>query len=105
MHWKHSRTKAESLALIQYLNSPEVQDAYSKEIGLLPANKEVLSAPSFNNDPRYQRLLKRLARGRSFRSIPLWGMVENRLSGVFSSIWDDLLQDPDRGEKSTVHLC
>ncbi len=100
--WKHNRLKRESLSLIQYLNSPDVQKAYSKGTGLLPANKEVLSSPSYSNDQRYQRLVKRLETGRSFRSVPLWGMVEDRLNGAFSALWDDLLSNPDSDVREIV---
>jgi len=100
--WKHSWSKPESLKFIQFLNSPEVQIAYTKEIGLLPVMSDVLTLPSFSDNIQYKKLIDRLKLGRSFRSVPLWGMVENRLSGILNVIWDDLLQEPDADVRKVI---
>jgi hypothetical protein len=44
--------------------------------------------------------------GRSFLNIPLWGMVEERLSLAFGKIWADIIAQPDRDIEAalTEHL-
>jgi DNA-binding GntR family transcriptional regulator len=40
--------------------------------------------------------------GRSFLNIPLWGMVEDRLSLAFGQIWADIIAQPDQDIEAVV---
>jgi multiple sugar transport system substrate-binding protein len=104
--WRHSKEKQEASLLIRYLEESDVQMAYSKSLGLLPANLDLISSPTFNDDPQYKRMIERLKVGRSFRSVPLWGMVENRISATLSGLWAAILnnQNADVGEIVKQHI-
>ncbi len=100
--WRHSRATRETLELVKYLTSPEVQTTYCQAIGSLPTRLEALSDPYYHDDPFHQRLINRLKDGRSFRPIPLWGMVEDRLTTTLGHIWQELLDNPDQDIESVI---
>jgi multiple sugar transport system substrate-binding protein len=90
--WRHSSQPRPALELINYLNSPEVQIPYSQEIGLFPTRLEALADERISKDAQTQGLVDRIQHGRSFRTMPLWGMLENRISEAFSNLWREVLQ-------------
>jgi len=96
--WRHTHLVQEALELLRFLTSPEVQIAYSQSIGLLPTQLGALAEPFYSDNPFYERLVNRLKTGRSFRSVPLWGLVEERLSTMFSGLWADVLAEPELPE-------
>ena len=102
--WRHTHTEGSALELIRYLCQPEVQTTYCKVIGLLPTRLTALASPDYNNSPLYHRLVERLKTGRSFRPLPLWGMVEDKLTVAFAQIWTDLLNDPSLDVAQSVSL-
>lgn len=103
--WRHTDHESSALELIRYLCEPEVQSIYCKAIGLLPTKLTALSAPMYQESPFYQRLVDRLKTGRSFRPLPLWGMVEDKLTASLSQIWTDLLKDPSLDVSQIVSLA
>lgn len=92
--WKHTRQSAPVLALVSYLASAEVQQQFVQSIGLLPTRLDVLSQGIFLHDPFYQRVTEGLKQARAFPAFPLWGMVENRLTEAFMTIWSEVLSSP-----------
>jgi multiple sugar transport system substrate-binding protein len=102
--WRHTPNESSALELIRYLCQPEVQTAYCKVIGLLPTKLEALASPTYTESPFYHRLVDRLKSGRSFRPLPLWGMVEDKLTASLSQIWSDLLADPTIDVAQTASL-
>jgi multiple sugar transport system substrate-binding protein len=102
--WRHTPNEGPALELIRYLCQPEVQTAYCKVIGLLPTRLAALALPAYTESPFYRRLIERLKSGRSFRPLPLWGMVEDKLTASLSQIWSDLLNDPSLDVAQTVSL-
>jgi len=62
-------------------------DAYSRQVGFLPADRSILHI--WNRDPRYSKLVAGLEYCRSFPNIPKWGEVEYvliRLSNDMGSL-------------------
>ena len=102
--WRHTHNESSALELIRYLCQPEVQTSYCQAIGLLPTKLQALASPAYNNSPFYQRLVERLKNGRSFRPLPLWGMVEDKLTAALSQVWSDLINDPTQDIAQTVSL-
>ncbi len=93
--WQASRRVREALALVKYLTSEQVQRSFLYGAGLLPVRLDVLSKPPFSDDPRYRFLADGLQKGRSFRLLPLWGLVEDRLSNAMTSFWMKFLNNPE----------
>jgi multiple sugar transport system substrate-binding protein len=102
--WRHTPNTSSAHELIRYLCQPDVQTAYCKVIGLLPTRLDALASPAYHDQPFYQRLIERLKSGRSFRTLPLWGMVEDKLTTSLSQVWIDLINDPTLDVAQTVSL-
>lgn len=95
--WKHTPHTGLALELVKFLTSRTVQSKYAPTTGLLPVRQDVLSEPPFTNQPVYQTMEQGLKTGRSFPSLPLWGLVEDKLSLVLAEVWKDVLssKNPD----------
>jgi len=88
--WQHSRQPQAALQLIRWLTLPQTQNAYNLSSGLLPVRLESLTSPEFVDDPNLARVAQGLQRGRSFPSIRLWGLIEDKLALALSQIWEEL---------------
>jgi multiple sugar transport system substrate-binding protein len=93
--WQHAVYRVAAIKLIRFLTSQRVQAAFGKGAGLLPTRPDVLCNPPFSEEPLYQMVAQGLERGRSFLTMPLWGLVEERLSEALSDLWKAILADPD----------
>lgn len=78
--------RPEAKDLLLFLTNDENLEAYTKQIGFLPASKKVLE--SWSKDEEYKELVKGLETGRAYVAIPEWGGIEQILVGMFSSVWD-----------------
>ncbi|MCI0398913.1 MAG: extracellular solute-binding protein [Chloroflexi bacterium] len=92
--WKYSRHPQAAVRLVKYLTDYQVQANVVRQIGLLPARLDVLGEPPFSTDPRYQVIRQSLLTGRCFKSLYLWGLVEEKLIGAIDALWHELFQDP-----------
>lgn len=101
--WRHSHYESQALDLVRFFSKPEVQAEYCQVIGLLPTSMDALALPNYQT-PLYQRLIERIKGGRSFRPLPLWGMVEEKLTASLSQIWSDLLMDPQPDISQVIAL-
>jgi multiple sugar transport system substrate-binding protein len=88
--WQHSRQPQAALQLIRWLTLPQTQNAYNLSGGLLPVRLESLTSPEFVDDPNLARVAQGLQRGRSFPSIRLWGLIEDKLALALSQIWEEI---------------
>ena len=95
--WKHTRNDQAALQLIKYLTSLKGQLAYTPISGLLPVLQQVLDAPPYSEEPIFKVMSQSLKSGRTFLSIPLWGLVENKLTLILDHVWEDILtrEKPD----------
>ncbi len=100
--WKHCRQDEAAFKLVQFLNRPETQVIYCQVTGMLPTSLEALAQPYYSEHPVYRRLVERLKVGRSFRSVPLWGMIEDKLTSTLTAIWKDLLEQPELDTTQTL---
>jgi len=91
---QHSRRINEVLDFIKYLAQPEIQVLYCPPLGLLPTLHKAWELPSMGNNPFYQIFYEAFSNGRSLPSVPLWGMVEEKLKKGIYLIWKDLLTNP-----------
>ncbi len=87
--WKHSRQPQNALKLIRWLTTPEAQNTYNMLSGLLPTRIESLTTPEFVADSSLARVAQSLRQGRSFPSIRLWGLIEEKLANALGQIWEE----------------
>lgn len=83
---KNNRKEAKDLLL--FLVEDESQDAYTRQIGLLPSSKKVLD--SWASDEDYRELVKGLETGKTYTAITEWGGLEQILVSMFSSVWEQV---------------
>ena len=94
--WQHSRQTNEAIDLIRRLTQPQFQAEFCPLAGLLPVSREAWATDAFAADQNYQVLFQAMQSGRSFLNIPLWGMVEDKLTLAFGQIWTDIIAQPDQ---------
>ena len=94
--WQHTRHPNEVIDLIRRLTRPQFQAEFCPLGGLLPVSPETWAADVFAADQNYQVLFQAMKNGRSFLNVPLWGMVEDKLTLAFGQIWTDLIAQPDQ---------
>jgi multiple sugar transport system substrate-binding protein len=100
--WKHCRHPELAVKLVRYLTRIPALASYGQSIGLLPARLAGLETEPFSNDPLWQTAVRGLMSGRTFPTIRLWGLVEDRLAAVFRSTWINLLADPGSDPRATL---
>lgn len=74
---KDSSKYALAELLLAYMLRADNIDAFSRQVGFLPADRSILHI--WNRDSRYSKLVAELDHSRSFPNIPEWGEVENIL--------------------------
>jgi multiple sugar transport system substrate-binding protein len=95
--WRSVTPRQQSPAydLVRYLTARNTQRTSSQHVRLMPARVEVLGDAPFVDTPTYQVMSQGLRTGRAFPSFRLWGMIEERLTAAFGSIWQRVLADPN----------
>jgi len=89
--WKYAHDESAALELIRYLSSPEVQLELVPTSLQLPARLAGLSAPLIQQDPLLRVAAQSALTGRSYPSVPLWGLVEENLMNALHAIHVSLL--------------
>ncbi|MFH1387459.1 MAG: sugar ABC transporter substrate-binding protein [bacterium] len=86
--FKQAKNKAAAFEVIKYLTSIKPQVEYAKATGFLPARKEAFSDPYFANDPNRKVFKDAVFYGKTYPSIPTWGLLEPILTRRFGIMWD-----------------
>jgi multiple sugar transport system substrate-binding protein len=94
-HASYNRRVDDALKFVEFMSQSEVQVEYCPHLGLLPTREDAWEIPAIADNPYYKVMRQALSVGRSLPSVPLWGMVEEKLKGGISQIWGDLLTNPD----------
>lgn len=92
--WQHTRHDRQAVQLLRFLTQEAFQASYSSMVGLLPARVSAIQKSQFPPQIKVDALQEGLMRGRSFRPLPLWGLVEERLVEGLATIWQDVLENP-----------
>jgi multiple sugar transport system substrate-binding protein len=100
--WKHSHNDRMAVKLLRHLTSLKIQLGYAPVSGLLPVRHDVLEKPPYSTDPIYQVMCQSLLVGRSFPNLPLWGLVENKLTAALDRVWADILDQPQIDIRATL---
>lgn len=80
--------RREAKDLLLFLVNDENQDAYTRQIGLLPSSVKVLE--SWSSDEDYRELIKGLETGKTYTAIAEWGAIEQLLVSMFSAVWEQV---------------
>lgn len=70
--------------LLAYMLRADNIDAFSRQVGFLPADRSILHI--WNRDSRYSKLVAELEHSRSFPNIPEWGEVEKILINLSNNM-------------------
>jgi multiple sugar transport system substrate-binding protein len=86
--FKQSKNKSDALKVIRYLTSRTPQVEYAKVSGFLPARREAFDDPYFSADPNRKVFKEAVTYGKTYPSIPSWGLIEPILTRRFGIMWD-----------------
>jgi multiple sugar transport system substrate-binding protein len=86
--FKNSKNKAGAFKVIKYLTATKAQVEYAKVTGFLPARLDAFNDPYFANDPNRKVFKDAVLYGRTYPSIPCWGLLEPILTRRFGIMWD-----------------
>ena len=92
--WKHTAKVREAIQLVRFLTGLEFQTSLGRR-GLLPARLEALTLLNTSSREFSEQLRRVLVKGRSFPSVHLWGLIEERLNNALGDVWADVLQLPE----------
>ncbi len=92
--WQHSRNVRDALKLVRFLTDARAMQRYAPEVGKLPARLSAFSETTIPFRTPVDALVRGLVESRTFRSVSLWGMIEDRLANTLRDIWRDVLESP-----------
>ena len=92
--WRHTRLPRKAFELIRHLSDKEFQMDFCKSTGLLPVLQDLWNEEFLNTNEYMPMFLKGIQEGRGLPPIPLWGMIEERLTNEFGAIWGDIYSTP-----------
>ena len=90
--FKGSKHKREAWEVLKYLTAKEAQVEYSKRSGFMPAAVEAFDDPYFTDDARRAVYKEAVKYGRTYPSVPSWGLIEPILARRFGIMWDYVLE-------------
>jgi len=86
--------------LLVYMLRADNIDAFSRQVGFLPADRSILHI--WNRDSRYSKLISGLDNCRSFPNIPEWGEVEKILIDLSNGMGELFTKTGDRKKRSVA---
>ncbi len=86
--WRQSHKERLALELIKYLTSPTVLSDYAHHIAMYPARLPDPQQPVFLSKDIDRAVYASFIIGRSFPVVPLWGMIEERLTSAIAEVWN-----------------
>jgi multiple sugar transport system substrate-binding protein len=63
---------------------------------------DALAEPPYATDPFFQVMGEALRAGRTYPTLPMWGLVEERLSNALIQIWAAVIANPDQGVDAVI---
>ena len=86
--------------LLAYMLRADNIDAFSRQVGFLPADRSILHI--WNRDSRYSKIVAELEHSRSFPNIPEWGEVESVLSELSNNMGTLFLNTKHKKKRSAA---
>ncbi len=93
--WKYCRREQAAQELIRYLNKPEVVLECAKAMLTSPARLDALFSDEYLSDPILRVVGESARTGRGHLPVPMWGLIEDRLCDVLTTIGANVLDSPD----------
>ena len=100
--WRHTRLPRKAFELIRHLSDKEFQRDFCNSTGLLPVLQDLWNEEFLNTNKYMPMFLKGIQGGRGLPPIPLWGMIEERLTNEFGAIWSDIYSTPKPMKPETI---
>ncbi len=100
--WKHTHQPEAAFELVRYLTSREALDELVRTVYLIPARLDALQGETYQGSEPYRALATAAMNGRTFPTMPLFGLLEQKLSGMLEQIWRTLRQEPEAGVETLV---
>jgi multiple sugar transport system substrate-binding protein len=100
--WKHSRHENSALSLIRLLTSIDESSRYGEATGIFSARNHPNFASRYSKNRFLRTMYESIQVGRSYPTLPLWGLVEDRLVSSLTMIWDTLASNPQANVDETV---
>ncbi len=100
--WKYSQHAEAAVQLAQFLTRTSIQARLNAIIGLLPVRIDALNAAPYSTDTSWKMAASSLLTGRTFPSIRLWGVIEDRLSAGLDAVWSSVLEQPEADPKDPL---
>lgn len=100
--FKQSEHPDEAWGLIAYLSGEEANLRYAQASGMLPARVQLMASPELTSADGYAAFAEALQYGRSYPSIPQWGLIETTLVSGFREIWGMITDAPEQYSEQTV---
>ncbi len=83
-----------ALKLVRFLTSHHAQLVYGQRSGIPPARLEALADSFFSEKPYDVVQQALLIKGRSYRSLERWGVIEEKLTEVMRQLRQEVLDNP-----------
>jgi multiple sugar transport system substrate-binding protein len=101
--WQYTEKSTEAFELVRFLLAQPVTIPASPNDHLLPTRRQAASMPSIENDIFHRTYLQAIQTGRSFPTMRLWGLVEDKLVATISTIWAELFANPGQDLDACLH--
>lgn len=92
--WRHSAYPEAAFDFVRFLTSPQVQAELPGVSFGIPANRAAIQASPYRDDPNYQTIVKAIQTGRSYGNLPMWNIIEDRLSRLLTQIAQEYFETP-----------
>lgn len=86
--------------LLAYMLRADNIDAFSRQVGFLPADRSILHI--WNRDSRYSKIVAGLEHSRSFPNIPEWGEVEKILIDLSNGMGTLFVNTKNKKRRSAI---
>jgi multiple sugar transport system substrate-binding protein len=99
--WKHARQEDAARKLMEFLAGKEAPEELFPAFSL-PARIDTLARSKFADHPVYRVMGEALRIGRSFRTVWMWGMIENRLYEALQLLWEKAFTEGEEEFRATL---
>jgi multiple sugar transport system substrate-binding protein len=102
--WQYTSRFTEAFELIRFLSSePLIYNKKDLQYKQLPTRRESLDAPETQNNVFNRIYMQTLQSGKTFPTLRLWGLIEEKLLVGIANIWADLFDNPDQDLDACLH--
>lgn len=101
--WKHTIHEKEALELVRFISTLPVRVPANPHEHQIPTRRDALNVPSAEYETFRVALLGVLQNGRSYPTVRLWGMIEEKLNQEITSIWQRLFANPGLDIDDCLH--